>query len=159
MKAFGGGDLLNAEVSPAKVALTPAQCIHYALSQPAVTSVMSGAHTIEQLKTSIAYEDASDEEKDYALALSSFPMISWEGHCMYCNHCLPCPMHIDIASVNKFLNLAKVQNELPETVREHYKVLEVHASDCMQCGACEKRCPFGVSIRNNMNEAIDVFGY
>lgn len=34
MKAFGGGDLLDASLSPAAVALTPAQCIGYALSRP-----------------------------------------------------------------------------------------------------------------------------
>lgn len=159
MKAFGGGDLLDASLSPAGVALTPTQCIHYALSQPGVCCILAGAHSIEQLESSLAYEKASEEEKDYALALSSFPKISWKGHCMYCNHCLPCPMHIDIASVNKFLNLAKAQGEIPETVREHYKVLENHASDCIQCGSCETRCPFEVDIRAHMREAQDKFGY
>ena len=32
MKCFGGGDLLDAELSPAGVALTAHQCIHYALT-------------------------------------------------------------------------------------------------------------------------------
>ena len=91
MKCFGGGDLLNAEISPAKVALTANQCISYALTRPAVASVLVGAHNVEQLVQSAAYENASDEEKDYAPALSSFPKISWQGHCMYCSHCAPCP--------------------------------------------------------------------
>ena len=119
MKAFGGGDLLNSENSPAKMALTPVQCIHYALTRPAVASVMSGARNIEEIKQSIKYENASDEEKDYASTLASFPKISWEGHCMYCGHCAPCPKHIDVASVTKFLNLVKAQGGIPETVREH----------------------------------------
>jgi hypothetical protein len=41
MKAFGGGDLLNAELSPAGVALTAHQCIAYALSRPAVCVVLA----------------------------------------------------------------------------------------------------------------------
>ena len=45
-------------------------------------------------------------------------------HCMYCSHCAPCPKHIDVASVTKFLNLAKDQGGIPETVREHYALLE-----------------------------------
>lgn len=158
MKAFGGGDLLNADNSPAKMALTPVQCIHYALTRPAVASVMSGARNIEELKQSISYSTASAEEKDYASTLASFPKISWEGHCMYCGHCAPCPKQIDIASVTKFLNLVKAQKEIPETVREHYKSLDYKANDCIQCGACEKRCPFKVQVRNNMKEAYDVFG-
>ncbi len=158
MKAFGGGDLLDAALSPAGKALTVNQCIHYALTRPAVASVMAGAHTLEQLEESLGYETALEEERDYAPAFASFPKISWKGHCMYCSHCAPCPVKISVADVTKFLNLAKAQGIVPETVREHYEVLEHHAGECIQCGACETRCPFGVSIRENMKEAEKIFG-
>lgn len=159
MKAFGGGDLLDASLSPAGAALTANQCIHYCLTRPAVATVLAGAHTVEQLETSLAYERATDKEKDYATAFASFPRISWEGHCMYCSHCGPCVMSIDIANVHKFMNLAKAQGSIPETVREHYAALERHAGDCVQCGSCMKRCPFGVPIIKNMAEAEKLFGY
>ena len=110
------------------------------------------------MREAIAYESASESERDYALAFASFPKISWKGHCMYCSHCQPCPVKIDIASVTKFLNLAQSGKNIPETVREHYAVLEHHAGECIKCGACEKRCPFGVSIRENMSEAARIFG-
>lgn len=157
MKAFGGGDLLSAELSPAGVALTVNQCIHYVLTRPGVASVMSGARTIEDLKLSIAYEHASEEERDYASVFATMPKISWEGHCMYCGHCAPCPKGIDVASVTKFLNLAIAQGEVPETVREHYALLEHTASECVGCRACEKRCPFHVSVVENMAKAKEVF--
>ncbi len=159
MKAFAGGDLLNAELSPAGVALSAHQCISYALSRPAVAVVLAGARTVEQLQNSAAYCDADEAERDYAAALASFPKIHWEGHCMYCSHCAPCPMEISVADVTKFLHLAKTQKEIPETVREHYAALKHHAGECIGCGACETRCPFGVEIRQNMNEAASVFGY
>lgn len=159
MKCFAGGDLLSAELSPAGAALTPTQCIHYCLTRPAVATVLCGAHSTEQLMESIAYETASDTERDYAAAFASFPKISWNGHCMYCSHCAPCPVRISVADVTKFLNLAISNGAVPETVREHYKVLEAHASDCVECGACESRCPFGVAIRKNMRKAVEVFGY
>ncbi|MCI9363737.1 MAG: aldo/keto reductase [Oscillospiraceae bacterium] len=158
MKAFGGGDLLNEKLSPAGKALTVNQCIHYALTRPAVATVLAGAHTVEELQTSIAYETASEEEKDYATAFAAFPKISWQGHCMYCGHCAPCPKGIDVASVTKFLNLAKAQGSLPETVREHYEVLPHKAGECVSCGACEKRCPFGVAVMENMQQAKKIFG-
>lgn len=159
MKCFAGGDLLSAELSPAGAALTPTQCIHYCLTRPAVATVLCGAHSTEQLMESIAYETASDTERDYAAAFASFPKISWNGHCMYCSHCAPCPVRISVADVTKFLNLAISNGAVPETVREHYKVLEAHASDCVECGTCESRCPFGVAIRKNMRKAVEVFGY
>ena len=77
---------------------------------------------------------------------------------MYCGHCAPCPKNIDVAMVTKFLNLCKAQGTVPETVREHYKVLGHHASECVGCGACEKRCPFGVNVRDNMSAAAKLFG-
>lgn len=158
MKAFGGGDLLSAELSPAGKALTAYQCLHYALTRPAVATVMSGARTIEELKVSIGYEDAPDSEKDYAEAFAAFPKISWQGHCMYCGHCAPCPRGIDVAAVTKFLNLTVAQGEMPETVREHYAILPHKAGECVSCGACEKRCPFGVPVIENMKRAAEVFG-
>ena len=158
MKVFGGGDLLNEQTSPAGKAMTAAQCIHYALTRPAVSAIMSGARTFSELQAAIDYEYASDEERDYASVFAGFPQISWEGHCMYCGHCAPCVKGIDIASVTKFLNLARAQGEVPETVREHYAALKAHAGACIECGACEKRCPFGVGIIENMRAAKKMFG-
>lgn len=158
MKAFAGGELLGSN-QIAGVSLTVDQCIAYALSRPAVSVVLAGAHSVEQLRQSAAYCDHGPEAKDYATALASFPRVSWEGHCMYCSHCEPCPMVIDIANVTKFLHLAQAQGAVPETVREHYAALEHHAGECIQCGSCETRCPFGVSIRENMRSAQKLFGY
>lgn len=157
MKAFGGGDLLGAD-SPAGRALTVNQCIHYALTRPGVSSVMAGVHSTEELTASLAYESAPESARDYATALASFPKISWQGHCMYCGHCAPCPKGIDVASVTKFFHLARAQGGIPETVREHYAALSHTAGECIRCGACEARCPFGVAIRENMAQAQALFG-
>ena len=73
MKAFGGGDLLSETLSPAGKALTPIQCLHYALTRPGVATVLAGARSVEELRGSIAYESASEEEKDYAATFSTFP--------------------------------------------------------------------------------------
>lgn len=157
MKAFGGGDLLSEELSPAGKALTVNQCVHYALTRPSVATVLSGARSAAELQASIDYEYAGDEEKDYAEVFAAFPKISWQGHCMYCGHCAPCPKEIDVAMVTKFLNLAKAQGEVPETVREHYAALPHSANECISCGACENRCPFDVSVTENMKLAQSIF--
>ena len=117
MKAFGGGDLLDGELSPAGKALNAFQCLSYALTRPAVATVLSGARSLQELKSDIAYESAKEEERDYAPALAAFPKISWAGHCMYCGHCAPCPKGIDVAMVTKLLNLAVAQDGIPENVR------------------------------------------
>ena len=158
MKVFGGGDLLDAANSPFGRAFTPVQCIEYALSRPAVASVMAGCRTQEQIAAAVAWCDASREEKDFSSVLHGLDRFTWTGHCMYCGHCAPCPKGIHVATVTKFFNLARVQESVPETVREHYLALPHHASECIACGACEQRCPFGVEIRQNMREAAKLFG-
>ncbi|WP_296882499.1 4Fe-4S binding protein, partial [Thomasclavelia sp.] len=159
MKAFGGGDLLDEKLSPFKVALTPLQCIHYCLTRPGVVSVMAGCHNCEELMTNLAYESADTKDKDFAEVLANVPKHSFKGNCVYCGHCAPCVKGINVAEVNKYTDLCKAQNEVPETVREHYKALKHHASECIACGLCEKNCPFEVEIIKKMQEAVKIFGY
>jgi predicted aldo/keto reductase-like oxidoreductase len=159
MKVYGGGDILSRENSPFGRALTPVQCIDYALARPAVAAVMAGCKDEAEMAAALAWCDATAQEKDYAPALSGLERFTWRGHCMYCGHCAPCSSAIDIASVNKYYNLAATHDEIPETVREHYKALAHHASECIQCGLCEERCPFGVQIMAAMEKAASKFGF
>lgn len=157
MKGYAGGRLFSAEASPFGVALTPAQCIHYALTRPAVASIMAGFDTIEHVADACAYETASDEERDYASALAGAPRHAYFGQCTYCGHCAPCPSGIDIATVNKFLDLALMQDEVPASVRAHYEALDANAADCTGCRSCEPRCPFGVPVAERMEQAEKLF--
>lgn len=158
MKSLAAGNLLKAETSPFGVALTPMQCIHYVLTRPAVASAMVDCKTAEEMQTALSYETASPEERDYSEILSHTPKYSLKGKCMYCNHCLPCPKKIDVAQVNKYLDLTEVEGEATATVKEHYAALSAHASDCIACGSCEKNCPFSVQIIERMKKAKEVFG-
>lgn len=83
---------------------------------------------------------------------------SFQGHCMYCGHCAPCPAGIDIAKINQFYDLSVAQGSAPETVKDHYDRLGKGASACIGCGACEGRCPFQVAVREKMKEAARLFG-
>ena len=158
MKGFGGGRLFSAEASPLRIALTPLQCIHYALTRPAVASIMIGYDFPKHVEEAVSYETASEEEKDYASVLAKAPHHPYSGQCTYCGHCAPCPAGIDIAMVNKFFDLAKMQKEVPESVKSHYEALGANAKDCIACGGCEKRCPFGVPVIERMKEAQELFG-
>ncbi len=158
MKGYAGGRLFNEKASPFGVALTPVQCLHYALTRPAVASVMVGYDTPEQVLEAVAYETASEEEKDYATALAGAPSHAYSGDCTYCGHCKPCPAGIDIAMVNKYYDLATMQKDVPPTVRAHYAALAVNASACLACGGCETRCPFHVPVVERMEKANKLFG-
>ena len=157
MKGYAGGRLLKAESSPFGVALTPVQCLHYALTRPAVASVMTGCATPEEVDAAVEYEKATEEEKDYATVLANAPYHAYYGQCTYCGHCAPCPSHIDIALVNKLYDLATMQETVPATIKAHYSELSANASDCIECGSCEKRCHFGVEIIDRMKKTAQLF--
>ena len=158
MKGFAGGRLFDEKRSPFGVRLSPVQCIHYALTRPAVSAIMCGYDTKEQVDQAVAYETALDVEKDYASVLSNAPFHSYRGECTYCGHCKPCAAQLDIAMINKFYDLATMQPEVPATVRSHYEALEHTASECIGCHACESRCPFGVPIAERMQKTTELFG-
>lgn len=158
MKPFAGGRLFDANRSPFGVALTPVQCIHYCLTRPAVAAVMAGYDTPEHVEAAVAYETASDAERDYASVLANAPKHTFgQGECTYCGHCKPCPADIDIAMVNKYYDLATMQEQVPATVKAHYQALEHHADECIGCKGCESRCPFGVKIAQRMKKTAELF--
>lgn len=157
MKTLGAGKLLSAEHTPFQRPLTMAQCIHYALTRPAVASVMLGCSEPEQVEEAVRYLDMSDAERDYTDAISAFQG-SFTGNCVYCSHCQPCPMEIDIAAVTKYLDIARLDEAaIPPGVRSHYEHLAHKGSECIACGSCEERCPFHVDIIGNMRKAAQLF--
>ena len=159
MKGYFGGRLFDAKTSPFGIAFSPVQCLHYSLTRPGVATVLCGYDTKEQINAAVAYETATEEEKDYASILATAPLHAYTGSCVYCGHCKPCPMDIDIAMVNKFYDLAVQQPEVPESVKAHYEALEKHAGDCIGCRGCETRCPFGVGIAERMKKTENLFGF
>ncbi len=158
MKTLGAGMLLNGERSPFKAAMTVPQLVNYALSRPAVASALIGCRNVDEVKAAVAYSASTAEERDYMNVIGGFDPLKATGHCMYCNHCLPCPNNIDIAAVTKYLDLARssVTGGL-DTLKAHYAALKANAKDCIECGACEARCPFSVSVTKNMQAALEVF--
>lgn len=153
MKALGAGRLLRAETSPFKVPMTVSQCIHYALARPAVNSVLIGARSAKEIEEAVAYCGATEAERDFTGIYGHIGAA--EKSCLYCNHCLPCPQHINIAGVTRLLDEGKIN--MTAAIWESYAALHAKASACIECGACEKRCPFGVKIIENMRSAAQMF--
>lgn len=175
MKPYAGGNLLSEE-SLIKVAdmqmgrretpgarmrftksamITPVQCLSYALDQQGVSTVVPGCGSLEQLEAALAYLEATEQEKEYSALLPDFAEYK-TGQCVYCNHCLPCPAEIDIGLTLRLTQ--KARRVLTPELQAEYNEMVTGASDCIQCGDCMERCPFGVDVISHMEQALDVFG-
>jgi predicted aldo/keto reductase-like oxidoreductase len=176
MKPFGGGRLfLQEQPRPTPpgtrggVAVTPTQALHYVLSQPGVCTAVPGLKNPKQLQAALHYAEASEDEKDYAPILADFQQ-DLQGNCVYCNHCMPCSVGIDIGRTLEGLDrvLAKEARErerLRERLGRHcpprIRAIQLPgksapASDCTECGDCVERCPFGVDVIARMQQAAEL---
>ena len=158
MKAYGGGRLLTPEHSPFSGALTPGQCIHFALTRPAVASVLVGCIDTAQIDDALDYLNQTDAQRDYSAAVAEYQQ-GFSGSCVYCGHCQPCPVGIDVAALTRLLDIARLDSSnIPATIRQHYGALAHRAGECLACQSCEQRCPFAVKVTENMREAARMFG-
>lgn len=154
MKAFSGGQLLNAKTSPFGKALSEYQCIQYALDKPGVVTVLPGIRGKSDLERILGFFTALPEERDYSV-LGTFAPPAAEGICVYCNHCQPCPAGLDVGLINKYYDLTKAGDKLAHS---HYLKLEKKADACIGCGHCDSRCPFHVNQMKRMKSIGTYFG-
>lgn len=157
MKPFAGGNILKSHEDgrlKGLLDLTPVQAISYILSIPQVACPVPGFACVEELNQALAYLTATEEEKDFSEIYDSL-VGKFQNQCMYCNHCQPCPNNIDIAEVTKLADMA--EKEMTDDLRTRYVAMPGNAQDCIQCGACSKRCPFGIDAAANMRRAKEIF--
>lgn len=155
MKPLSGGLLIDKNRTPLAKPLSIGQCLDYALNQPGVLTAVCGMASPENVDELLAYFDLSEEEKrlpDGLYASSS----SKDPHCVYCSHCHPCSVGLNIALINKYYDLAKAGDSL---AADHYRKLEKHASDCIHCGHCSSRCPFHTDPMNRMADIVEYFSF
>jgi len=151
MKPFAGGRLLQSSGSRP---IRPVQCISYALSQTGVSTVIPGVQSVHELEAALHYLDATEEEKDFSSTLADVQQYS-KGECVYCNHCLPCPVTINIGETIRMVDTARRGISLE--LQTKYDTLLAKASACTECGACSERCPFEVDVISKMKRAIELF--
>lgn len=159
MKPFAAGNILKGHEEgrlKGLLELTPVQCISYVLSIPQVACPVPGFAGVDELKQSLAYLAATEAERDFSQINDSL-VGKFQNQCMYCNHCQPCPRKIDIAEVTKLADMAG--HGVTSELARRYSGLSATASKCIHCGACTKRCPFGIDAEGNIRRAGEVFGF
>jgi uncharacterized protein len=161
IEAYQKGTIGSVDVPPAEIEkraglapITPVQCISYALAQPGVAAVVPGCADLTELRAAQAYSTASAAALDFSVALADFAEPA-SGECVYCNHCLPCPVGIDVgATIRALESMSWLELAAIEAA---YSALPTDPSACTDCGMCGERCPFGVDAPSKVLEAASRF--
>ena len=150
MKPYAGGELFH---PPYASFVTPALAIAHVLAQPGVTTVIPGAANVNQLNDALAYLTHPIAADDLAALAARFDE-RVRGTCIYCNHCLPCPVGIPIGDVLRALRgLGWGLSYAPAMAAGMATLPQL----CTACGDCLDRCPFGVDVPAEMSKAVAAF--
>lgn len=132
--------------------------LRYILANDNVTVAIPGMAEVKELEQNLAAaEDTSPLTKEEKAAFEKVRAELGQNFCRRCNYCAPCAAGINIPSVFLFQGYLR-RYGLAGWARERYATLPVKASACVQCGACETRCPYQLPIRQMMAEAAKDFG-
>lgn len=147
MKPLAGGAIENAELA-----------IRYIASNPDVDEIIPGMAAAEELSQNLAAVNnplpISDEEKQDIQKLRDTLGTQF---CRRCNYCAPCTAGIAIPTV--FLMEGYLSRYgLKNWAQERYAAMTAHASDCVECGLCETRCPYHLPIREMLKNTAAKFG-
>ena len=147
MKPLAGGAIEDAEIA-----------LRFIVSNPAVTVVIPGmADKAEIAQNVAATSDTSplsaEEEKKIAAIKDSLGT----NFCRRCNYCAPCTAGINISGVFLFEGYYS-RYDLKDWAMSRYSSLPKTASDCIECGVCESRCPYNLPIRDMMKRTAEIMG-
>ena len=71
---------------------------------------------------------------------------------------LACPVELNIAKIVELVDKAEAAGKVTPELRKEYEALPHHASECLECGGCERRSKSGVKIVEKMQKAVKLFG-
>ena len=79
-------------------------------------------------------------------------------YCTGCGYCLPCPQEVNIPVVFEAMNYYRVYGLLSAAQGRYngigtWQAKGKKADACVNCGACEKKCPQHIPIRAQLKQA------
>lgn len=147
MKPLAGGAIENGSLA-----------MRYVAANPSVTEIIPGMAAPEELEQNVAaMNDTSALSGAELTEIQRIRDSLGTQFCRRCNYCAPCSVGITIPSVFLFEGYL-TRYGLQEWARERYDTLTHTASECVECGACETRCPYQLPIREMMKRAAREFG-
>ena len=172
MEPLRGGRLVNDLPTKAKEIFhktsprrSPAEwALRWLWNQSSVSVVLSGMNSMEMLKENIRIARSvkiGELTKSDAVLFQKIRKALNEKikvPCTGCAYCQPCPAGVDIPGIFRCYNVCYTDNYFTG-MREYLMCTTMrakpsNASLCKKCGKCEKHCPQGIKIRNELNSVV-----
>lgn len=147
MKPLAGGAITKGELS-----------LRFIVDNPNVTVAIPGMESIEQInENSLVGIDMRKLTKEEEEELFGEANSLGAEFCRRCGYCLPCPQGIDIP-VQFLMEGYYTRYNLKDWAQERYDAMENRATNCVECGQCEPRCPYNLPIRKMLKNVVEKLG-
>lgn len=174
MEPLRGGKLVNRLPEEAKQLFasyhrkfTPAQwAFRWLWNQPEVTVVLSGMNSDEMVRenmqtaSTVCVGELGDEEERLLKEVIKAINAKMKVGCTGCGYCMPCPKGVDIpgtfAAYNRRYSEGKFWSFVDYLICTALRKNAMAASNCVECGKCEKHCPQQLPIRQHLKDAKKV---
>lgn len=147
MKPLAGGAIEDATLA-----------LRYIINNPDVTVVIPGMADAKEIEQNLAAVESTEpltEEENAQIGQIRDSLGT--QFCRRCNYCAPCSVGISIPNVFLMQGYLERYN-LADWAKARYGAMAVKASACIECGACETRCPYQLPIRQMLKKAAAEFG-
>ena len=147
MKPLAGGAIDDAPLA-----------MRFLACDPDVTVAIPGMAEVRELEQNVAaFADTAPMTEEELAKMQAIRDSLGTQFCRRCNYCAPCTAGIPISGV--FLIEGYYSRYgLTDWATKRYDGLAGHASDCVDCGVCETRCPYNLPIRQMLKNAVKTFG-
>ena len=171
MEPLRGGKLVNMLPNGAKKVMkdsgrdwSPAQwSFRWLYDQPEVTVVLSGMNTLEMVQENCRTADQAeigqftDRDRETLRRVTKKIREREKVGCTGCRYCMPCPKGVDIPGAFRCYNAMYLESKSQGRFQYAQTVGLTRepsfASQCVDCGKCEKHCPQNLPIRELLKEA------
>lgn len=182
MGPVGGGRLAMfspqqaQDLWPDSARSAPDLALRWVLSHPFVSVALSGMNSLAMVDENVAsasHEEPLDAAEQAAVdAMMARLQAFFDLYCTGCDYCMPCPNGLDIPG--NFLlmnyhriygmteyakgNYAKLAKGEKVNIRGHRTLEGKVASECIQCGQCEPKCPQNIKIMDQLEDVAATLG-
>jgi uncharacterized protein len=174
MGPLGGGRISGmpasvAEKAGIKVKNGSEMALRFVLSNPNVDCALSGMNSMQMVEENTAVaskiDPLSEEELKAITNLMEENKKLSQLYCTGCNYCISCPSKVNIPYIFELMNYYRIY-KIEEYAKSEYAQLGVakwaleklNASNCVECGACETKCPQKLPIMQRLKECHAALG-